>query len=196
MGWGVALYNNLVEFWQKRNMEAMMEYHDPATMDLQLMEAMFRRYGNEYLSAERMLAAMQQEITSARTPAGEVPAFVNDWTKVDIKRKEDIRDAFVEQFYFGCEADDALTYTAFNTKANQMGVKLKAMFSSDLGHWDVLNFGDVLHEAYEQVERGLLSEEDFKDFVFTNPVTLETRVNPDFFKGTAVEGAVASFQQG
>jgi hypothetical protein len=72
-----------------------------------------------------------------------------------------------------------------------MGAKLKAMFSSDLGHWDVLDFGDVLHEAYEQVERGLMSEEHFKDFVHTNPITFQTRVNPDFFKGTDVESAAA-----
>ena len=31
---------------------------------------------------------------------------------------------------------------------------------------------------------------DFRDFVFTNPVTLWTAMNPDFFKGTVVEGAV------
>ena len=44
----------------------------------------------------------------------------------------------------------------------------------------------------EQVEHGLMAEDDFKDFVFTNPLTFQTRVNPDFFTGTAVEGAVAS----
>jgi hypothetical protein len=32
--------------------------------------------------------------------------------------------------------------------------------------------------------------EDFRDFVFTNPVTLWTTMNPDFFNGTVVEGAV------
>ena len=83
-----------------------------------------------------------------------------------------------------------MNYTAFNAKANKFGVKLKAMFSSDLGHWDVVDFGDVLHEAHEQVDRGLMTDEDFRDFVFTNPVTFTTRLNPDFFKGTAVEGAV------
>jgi hypothetical protein len=36
-----------------------------------------------------------------------------------------------------------------------------------------------------------MAEEDFRDFVFTNPMTYQTRVNPDFFKGTAVEEAVS-----
>ncbi len=86
-----------------------------------------------------------------------------------------------------------MNYTAFNTKANKFGAKLKAMFSSDLGHWDVQDFGGVLAETHEAVERGLMSEEDFKDFVFTNPVTLQTRLNPHYFKGTCVENAVSAF---
>jgi hypothetical protein len=188
--WAVALYNDLVEFWEKRNMEAMMKYHDHAKIDLELLHDMFGRYGNDYLKAEGIVTEMKKQVAAARTPEGKVPDFVNDWNEVDIRRREDIRDLFVKPFYFGCEADDSLNYTAFNAKANKMGAKLKAMFSSDLGHWDVVDFGDVLHEAYEPVERGLISEEDFRDFVFTNPMTFQTRVNPDFFKGTAVEGAV------
>jgi predicted TIM-barrel fold metal-dependent hydrolase len=192
--WAVALFNDLCEFWEKRNLESMLEYHDPANIDLALMKDMFARYGDEYLRVDAMAQATEREIKAARTADGKVPAFVDDWTTVDIKSKQDIRDSFVKPFYFGCEADDSLNYTAFNTKANQLGVKLKAMFSSDLGHWDVKDFGDVLHEAYEQVERGLMTEEDFRDFVFVNPVTLQTRVNPDFFKGTVVEDAARKVQ--
>ena len=160
------------------------------------MEEMTRRYGDEFITVERMLCEMQKEIRNSRTPSGEVPVHVNDWTTVDLKTREDVRDSFVDSFYFGCEADDSLNYTAFNARANKMGAKLKAMFSSDLGHWDVKDFGSVLEEAYEQVEHGLMGEEDFKDFVFTNPMTFQTRVNPDFFKGTAVEGAVAAYLKG
>ena len=39
----------------------------------------------------------------------------------------------------------------------------------------------------------MITAEDFRDFVFTNPVKLWTSVNPDFFKGTAVESAVNSY---
>jgi phosphotransacetylase len=83
-----------------------------------------------------------------------------------------------------------MNYTAFNRRANKFGVELKAMFSSDLGHWDVVDFGEILSETYEQVEKKLMTEEDFRDFVFTNPVTFATRMNPDYFKGTVVEDAV------
>jgi hypothetical protein len=50
---------------------------------------------------------------------------------------------------------------------------------------------EVTEEAYEAVEQGLITSDDFRDFVFTNPAALWTALNPDFFKGTRVEQAVA-----
>ncbi len=41
------------------------------------------------------------------------------------------------------------------------------------------------------VERGFVTEQDFREFTFTNAARLHTRNNPDFFKGTVVEQAVA-----
>ena len=63
------------------------------------------------------------------------------------------------------------------------------MFSSDIGHWDVTDIGDVVPEAYELVDEGLLSERDFRRFVFENPAGLYLRANPDFFRGTTLEKA-------
>ena len=37
----------------------------------------------------------------------------------------------------------------------------------------------------------MINEEDFRDFTFANPVGLWAANNPDFFKGTVVEDAVA-----
>ena len=64
------------------------------------------------------------------------------------------------------------------------------LFGSDVGHWDVTDVGEVLVEAYELVEDGLITEADFKEFVYTNAVQMHAGVNPDFFKGTAVESDV------
>ena len=36
-----------------------------------------------------------------------------------------------------------------------------------------------------------MTEEDFRDFVFTNPIKLHCGMNPDFFKGTVVEDSAA-----
>ncbi len=50
---------------------------------------------------------------------------------------------------------------------------------------------EVLEEAYETVEKGLMSEDDCTEFAFTNTVRLYGGMNPDFFKGTKVETAAA-----
>jgi hypothetical protein len=50
---------------------------------------------------------------------------------------------------------------------------------------------EVLEEAYELVEEELITEQDFRDFVFTNPASLHAGMNPEFFKGTVVERQVA-----
>ena len=44
-----------------------------------------------------------------------------------------------------------------------MGVKFKAMMSSDIGHWDVTDMNEVVEEAHELVDHGLITEEDFRD---------------------------------
>ena len=80
-----------------------------------------------------------------------------------------------------------MNLVAFDESLNRFGVKLKAMFGSDIGHWDVLDMTKVLEEAYKPVEEQLMTEDDFMDFTFTNPVTLHTGMNPNFFKGTSVE---------
>jgi hypothetical protein len=44
------------------------------------------------------------------------------------------------------------------------GTRLRAMFASDLGHWDVPDACAVLPEAWELVERGHVAVDDFKAF--------------------------------
>jgi hypothetical protein len=65
------------------------------------------------------------------------------------------------------------------------------MFASDIGHWDVPDFTEVLPEAWELVEHGLLDADQFRAFTFDNAMRLFTATNPDFFAGTVVEGDVA-----
>ena len=43
----------------------------------------------------------------------------------------------------------------------------------------------------ELVEHGLLTDDDFRDFMFTNAVRFWGEVNPDFFKATVVEKQAA-----
>jgi hypothetical protein len=50
----------------------------------------------------------------------------------------------------------------------------------------------VLPEAYEMVEDGLASADDFRDFTFGNVVRLFGRQNPRFFEGTRVAKEAAA----
>jgi predicted TIM-barrel fold metal-dependent hydrolase len=188
--WAVSLYNDLIEFFEKRNVDSLLDHHDPAKFDVDLAQKLYRDFGNEFLTEQSFLDNTKSFTSDGRKQPGVDPDFIDDWKALDAKSCEDIRDLFIDSFYFGCEADDAMNYTAFNSKANKYGAKLKAMFSSDLGHWDVVDFGDILSETYEQVEKELMTEDDFRDFVFINPVTFATRLNRDYFKGTVVESAV------
>lgn len=65
------------------------------------------------------------------------------------------------------------------------------MFSSDFTHFDVPDFRQVMPEAFELIEKGFVTEQDFREFTFSNAARLHTRNNLDFFKGTVVEHAVA-----
>nr|HIL75699.1 hypothetical protein [Rhodospirillales bacterium] len=120
---------------------------------------------------------------------------LDEFRRCEISKKEDIRDLFVQPFYFGCEADDAMNAVAFNTKINHYGAKLKAFFGSDIGHWDVEDIRDCVPDAYKNVEKELFTDQDFEAFMFTNPVNLYTRQNSRFFEGTIIEKEVYELVQ-
>jgi len=96
---------------------------------------------------------------------------------------------FQKQFSFGCEADDPLNALAFDRARLPHGARLNALFASDIGHWDVPDVRGVLPEAWELVERGAMSEADFREFGFGNAVRMLRAARPDFFEGTAVADA-------
>ena len=52
---------------------------------------------------------------------------------------------------------------------------------------------EVLVEAYELVDDGIITHDDFRDFVFGNAVEFWAGMNRDFFKGTAVEDQARSW---
>jgi predicted TIM-barrel fold metal-dependent hydrolase len=183
---GVRIYADLIARWKKRNLAAL-ENLNPANVNRELLLDLYQRYGGNLVEGKLEQVGKGFSLL----PGGkEDPATLDDFRRCQIKKAEDIRDLFVPHFYFGCEADDPMNATAFNTKANPFGAKIRSVFSSDIGHWDVPDMTEVTEEAYELVEHGVITEEDFRDFVFTNPATLWTGMNPDFFKGTVVEQEV------
>jgi hypothetical protein len=112
---------------------------------------------------------------------------VDDFAASNIHSKGELREEYAKNFYFGCEADDPMTAWAFDRR---MGSRLKPVFSSDISHFDVPDMAEVLPEAFELVEKGLIDENDFRDFTFANSARLHGGMNPSFFAGTPVETPV------
>ncbi len=186
VAWAAALYAALVERWRKRNI-TMVPHIDPANFDRALFRELAQKYGG-WITEGRL----DSEPLLSELEGGKInPADRDEFAQCGAKRPEDIRDLFVPHFYFGCEGDDRMNAVAFDAKRNPLGARLNAVYGSDLGHYDLLDMRDAAHEAWEAVEDGILTEADFRDFVFANPVRLHAGMNPNFFKGTILEHEAA-----
>jgi predicted TIM-barrel fold metal-dependent hydrolase len=188
VGWAAMLYADLIGHWDKRNRKAL-EHTDPRSLDRAMLMDLVRKYGSE-----DMAAALRQRDGWPDPDAVKATGGIDDlddYSACRIERKEDIKDLFTSRLYFGCEADDPINAWAFDSRVNPMRSRLNALFGSDIGHFDVPDMMDVLPEAYELCEDGLITTDDFRDFTFTNAVRLWGTVNPAFFKGTVVEKPAA-----
>jgi predicted TIM-barrel fold metal-dependent hydrolase len=181
VAWAATLLSDLIGHWEKRNRVALAHL-DPAAIDKTLFFELMDQYGGALVAGSEPMRVSRPR---------EDPALLDEFAACEIETAHDIVDGFVPRFFFGCEADDPLTSSAFNTKVNPFGSRLGAMFGSDVAHWDVPDMSEVLEEAWEMVDHGWIDETDFRDFVFTNPVRFFTRANPAFFDGTVVEHDVA-----
>jgi predicted TIM-barrel fold metal-dependent hydrolase len=181
VGWACQLFADLIEHWEKRNPEGL-EAVNPHNLNRELLRELAEQYGSQ-----EMAQALQEkdELLDATATGG--IENLDDFSACQISRKEDLRELFVHNFYFGCEADDRMTAWAFNRQCNPLGSQLHPLFGSDVGHFDVPDMTHVVPEAYELVEDGVMNEEDFRDLMFTNPVRFWGEGNPEFFKGTVVE---------
>src|SRR5262249_10744557 len=173
VGWACMLYSDLIGHWKKRNLQAL-DHTNPVNLNLETLTECFQRYGAESLTTHL------DQLESLHHLLGDVEA-VDDFARCGITRPADIRDLFVPNFYFGCEADDPVNAWAFRTKANPFNVKLHAIMGSDIGHFDVADMTEVLAEAHELVDDGSLAEDDFRAFVFCNQVQFCPCSHPTFF---------------
>jgi predicted TIM-barrel fold metal-dependent hydrolase len=183
VGWACALYSDLIGHWKKRSPKGLEDV-DPANLDLPALTGLFRDYGDD--GVRNKLG----ELARALDVMTEHPARIDDFAACGITRPEDIRDLFVSNFYFGCEADDPLCTWAFASRVNPFGATFNILLGSDIGHFDVHDMTEVLGEACEMVDKGLLSEENLRDFLFSNPVKFWAGGNPGFFEHTVVADAV------
>ena len=185
VAWACTLYSDILGHWAKRNRDAIAHY-DPDRLDRALFAELVRRDGPESFRAR--LDRLDEGLAFLSDP-GEDRGALDEFARSGIASPEDVRDVFARQYFFGCEADDPTNAFAFDARVNPHGTRLRAMFASDIGHWDVPDVLEVLPEAYELVERGLLDERDFRAFAFENVVRLFGGTNARFFEGTVVAEA-------
>jgi len=185
--WATRLLHDLLGHYEKRNPEAIQHY-DPAHFDRVVFADLFERHGAK-LAAMASAGPDIQQLAFGSNEKG--AATVDEFGACGLASADDIPKRFVPNFFFGCEADDPLVHHAFDRASLPGGEPLHAIFGSDVGHWDVPDMRDVLHEAYELVEEGRLDASQFRAFTFENAARFYTDTNPRFFEGTALEADVA-----
>ncbi|HEY7716777.1 MAG TPA: amidohydrolase family protein, partial [Candidatus Binatia bacterium] len=189
VSWACQMCLDMIEHWEKRR-RAGLQY--PSATSVAELHQLIERYGDQRLKATagsimHNLDAFRPECSLEEL--GRPEHVADDFEAAGINAKEDLLAVFSNNFYFGCEADDRATMWAFDPR---LGVRLRPVFSSDFTHFDVPDFSEVIPEAFELVEKGFITEQDFREFTFTNAARLHTRNNPSFFKGTVVEQAVVN----
>lgn len=186
VGWARSLLADLTSHWEKRNLAGLARDSDPRLADADLFLDLYQRYGGSLWRETTRDEVAQRWAVNPEDPT-------DSFASLQLSTAEGLRRLFVERFFFGCEGDDPVMPSAFDDARNPGRVRLRAIFGSDIGHWDVPLMDEVLEEVYEPVEEGVLHEADLRDFVFGNPVQLWTSTNPQFFAGTVVERAAATF---
>lgn len=164
VAWAAALCADLVGHFEKRHRDAIGHY-DPARLDRAQLRALVEQYG----AADMRVDELDDALHMLSEP-DEDRSQLDEFAQSGARSPADIRDTFARQCFFGCEADDPLWAIAFTPEYH--GTRLGAMFASDLGHWDVPDATNVLPEAWELVERGHVTPDDFRAFTYDNAVAL------------------------
>src|SRR5580704_1002328 len=188
VGWASQLFGDLIEHWERRSAKALERMH-PDKLDRAKLMSLVEKYGYDDIAAALRKRGGLPDPEQAFLTGG--VEHIDDFSACKITRKEDWVDLYAKPYYFGCEADDRMNATAFG-RSNPFGSKLNAIFGSDIGHFDVIDMRHPLPEAYELVEDGHITADDFRAFTFTNAVKLWGTQNPHFFEGTRVAEEAAA----
>ena len=180
VSWAPSLLADTIGHWEKRNADRVRDVYDPVQLDLGELEALIRRYAPELV--DRAGAGDLAGMLDAAVLRGSPPENLDEWVGLDVSQPADFVAAFAPNFYFGCEADDKSVSYAYGDP------ELKPMLGSDISHFDVPDFAGVVPEAYELVEHGALTAQQFRRFACDNAVEMLSKTNPAFFDGTRLQG--------
>ncbi len=166
VAWASELYAGLVGHCGKRNPTAIGNY-DPHNLDRVQLADLMGEFGAGVVSGR----PDPNDATWLRWPGG----WARGGRSTDRTRTRRARNHQCRGSAAAFRAEETSTTAAGRRPAGvgrhdarlNPGARLNAIFSSDIGHWDVPDMNDVLEEAYELVEHGLLDMNDFKEFTFT-----------------------------
>ena len=175
VGWTVNLLADIMKYREKRNKNAISNY-DQKNLVTGTLADLIREFANEMIDGKDDTFMDYLDCLKAHF---ENPEELDEFTACGCDTRDEIRAQF-RIFFFGCEADDKINATTFQGERDR---QFNAMFSSDISHWDVPDVRECVSEAYELVEDGHLNDDDFKDFMSTNPTRLHAIMNLDFLRG-------------
>lgn len=189
-GWAAKLYNDLKSHWNVRNPKALAQNLSPRRLDIARLRSLVEEYGEpqqrKYIdTVARYPSSLRLNKTTDELAARDEPV-TDDFAASGIDSPDKLAELF-DRCFLGCEADDVSVAWAYHKST---GTKLRPVFGSDIGHFDVADMTHPLVEAYELIEDGYVNEEQFREFTYLNVAQLHTRMNPGFFAGTIVESAV------
>ena len=173
--WAVQFVADLVGHWEKRGPDGIGAY-DPMALDGARFDALMAEHAGALRTHDGIGDILRRQFSTAETH--------EDFALSGVGGPDEIVELVSRGYAFGCEADDPLTGLAFDVDRLPGRRPLRAMFSSDIGHWDVPNMLDVLPELYEHIEHGWLDETAMRAFACDNAHRFYTDANPAFFAGT------------
>jgi len=188
--WALNLLSDILGHYDKRSGIGLRNY-DPDRLDTQLVRDLFDKYGEQ--SQISHIDQLDQFLNAVGIRDEQISSDGDEFTESGIKSVEDIYEIFCSRYFFGCESDDPLNVLATRCRTLLDGAEMKAMFASDIGHWDVTDMKTVLPDAWNLVEESLLDPDEFSAFVFGNVVDFYGRVNPELFVDTIVEDQARTY---
>jgi Amidohydrolase len=178
--WALSLCRAIQRHLGKRKLASLKAHLDPDLLDADAYGRLLGKWSSGRYRRLVESGDLGLDLFMEREPGD----CIDDWELSGIRRADDIDELFDRNFWIGCESDDALISLAFGAVG---GMKLNAVLGSDIGHWDVPDFSEVLGEVVEAAENGAMTADQLADFTYRNAVRYLAGGNPSFFDGTPLQ---------
>ena len=165
------MYADTLAHYQLRNVKALDKHLRPTNLDLDRFEELWTSYADPGW-ADKIDQLIRSPWAGPSVSTRESPSRLPGLTERDAGVNEfarmggpaELKAMFADNFFFGAEAEDRTTAFAFD---NPLGFDFARRWgpTSAIGTSPVM--ADVMTEAYELVTDGVLTESQFKSFVYS-----------------------------